>query len=121
MLFCRPSGSGKTIAMMHMIYNLLYFDTIYLYAKNLDLSLKTILQKNYKKKQQRTHIASYILTSHGNLQQRTSMKNYKINQLYIMIYSNGLLPSTATTNQRDYQALDLNWMIKAIMIWTVRN
>ena len=38
MLICGPSGSGKTNTLMHMIYNLLYFDKIYLYAKNLDQS-----------------------------------------------------------------------------------
>ena len=38
MLVCGPSGSGKTNTLMHMIYNLLYFDKVYLYAKNLDQS-----------------------------------------------------------------------------------
>ena len=38
MLICAPSGSGKTNTLMHMIYNLLYFDKIFLYAKNLEQS-----------------------------------------------------------------------------------
>ena len=38
MLVCGPSGSGKTNTLMHIIYNLLYYDKIYLYAKNLDQS-----------------------------------------------------------------------------------
>ena len=38
MLICGPSGSGKTNTLMHMIYNLLYYDKIYLYAKNLEQS-----------------------------------------------------------------------------------
>ena len=38
MLVCGPSGSGKTNTLMHMIYNLLYYDKVYLYAKNLDQS-----------------------------------------------------------------------------------
>ena len=38
MLLCGPSRSGKTNTLMHMIYNLLYFDKIYLYAKNLEQS-----------------------------------------------------------------------------------
>ena len=38
LLICSPSGSGKRNLLMHMIYNLLYFDKIYLYAKNLDQS-----------------------------------------------------------------------------------
>ena len=33
MLICGPSGSGKTNTLMHMIYNMLYFDKVYLYAK----------------------------------------------------------------------------------------
>ena len=36
MLICGPSGSGKTNTSMHMIYNMLYFDKVYLYAKNLE-------------------------------------------------------------------------------------
>ena len=38
MLICGPSGSGKTNTLMHMIYNMLYFDKVYLYAKNLEQS-----------------------------------------------------------------------------------
>ena len=38
MLICGPSGSGKTNTLMHLIYNLLYFDKVYLYAKNLEQS-----------------------------------------------------------------------------------
>ena len=38
MLICSPSGSGKTNTLMHMIYHLLYYDKIYLYAKNLEQS-----------------------------------------------------------------------------------
>ena len=38
MLICGPPGSGKTNTLMHMIYNLLYYDKIYLYAKNLEQS-----------------------------------------------------------------------------------
>ena len=37
--FVAPAvGSGKTNTLMHMIYNLLCFDKIYLYAKNLEQS-----------------------------------------------------------------------------------
>ena len=35
MLMCGPSGCGKTNTVMHMLYNLLYFDKIYLFSKNL--------------------------------------------------------------------------------------
>ena len=36
MLTCRPSGCGKTITLMHMIYKLLHFEKIYLFSKNLE-------------------------------------------------------------------------------------
>ena len=36
MLVCGPSGCGKTNTLMHMLYNLLYYDKIYLYSKNLE-------------------------------------------------------------------------------------
>ena len=36
MLDCGPSGCGKSNTLMHMLYNLLYFDKIYLYLKNLE-------------------------------------------------------------------------------------
>lgn len=35
MLVCAPSGGGKTNLLLNMIYKLLYFDEIFLYAKNL--------------------------------------------------------------------------------------
>ena len=38
MLICGPSGSGKTNTLMHMIMQLLFFDKIFLYAKNLEQS-----------------------------------------------------------------------------------
>ena len=39
MLIAGPSGSGKTNALMHMLYEpLLYFDKLFLYAKNLEQS-----------------------------------------------------------------------------------
>jgi len=36
MLMCGPSGCGKINTLMHMLYNLLYFDKIYLFSKNLE-------------------------------------------------------------------------------------
>ena len=38
MLICSPSGTGKTTLVLFMIYRLLYFDKIYLYARNLSQS-----------------------------------------------------------------------------------
>ena len=48
MLVCGPSGSGKTNTLMHMIYHLLYFDKIYLYAKNLQKSKYQILMDKFQ-------------------------------------------------------------------------
>ena len=48
MLLCGPSGSGKPNTLMHMIYNLLYFDKIYLYAKNLEQSKYQNLMDMFK-------------------------------------------------------------------------
>ena len=36
MLICGASGCGKTNTLMHMLYNLLYYDKIYLFSKNLE-------------------------------------------------------------------------------------
>ena len=36
MLMCGPSGCGKTNTLMHILYNLLYFDKIYLFSKYLE-------------------------------------------------------------------------------------
>jgi len=36
MLMCGPSGCGKTNTLVHMLYNLLYYDKIHLYSKNLE-------------------------------------------------------------------------------------
>ena len=48
MLICGPSGSGKTNTLMHMIHNLLYFDKIHLYAKNLEQSKYQNLVKEFE-------------------------------------------------------------------------
>ena len=36
MLICGPSGCGKTNVLMHMLYDLLLYDKIYLFSKNLE-------------------------------------------------------------------------------------
>ena len=48
MLICGPSGSGKTNTLMHMIYNMLYFDKVYLYAKNLEQSKYQNLMEKFQ-------------------------------------------------------------------------
>ena len=35
MLICGPSSCGKTNTLMHMLHQLLYYDKIYLFSKNL--------------------------------------------------------------------------------------
>ena len=45
MLICGPSGSGKTNVLLDMIFRLLYFDKIYLYAKNLEQAKYQLLQR----------------------------------------------------------------------------
>ena len=49
MLICAPSGSGKTNLLLHMISKpLLFFDKIYLYAKNLQQSKYQYLLKKFE-------------------------------------------------------------------------
>ena len=48
MLICGPSGCGKTNTLVFMINNLLYFDKIYLYAKNLQQDKYQRLLKEFK-------------------------------------------------------------------------
>ena len=47
MLICGPSGSGKTNLLLDMILRLLYFDKVYLYAKNLDQSKYQFLLREF--------------------------------------------------------------------------
>ena len=47
MLICGPSGSGKTNLLLDMIFRLLYFDKVYLYAKNLDQSKYQFLLRKF--------------------------------------------------------------------------
>ena len=48
MLICAPSGGGKTNLLLDMIYRLLYFDRVYLYAKHLQQSKYQHLLKTFK-------------------------------------------------------------------------
>ena len=44
MLICGPSGSGKTNTLIHILLKpLIYYDKIYLYAKNIDQEKYQIL------------------------------------------------------------------------------
>ena len=49
MLICAPSGSGKTNLLLHMIKKpLLFYDKIYLYAKNLQQNKYQHLLKEFE-------------------------------------------------------------------------
>ena len=48
MLIVAPSGSGKTNLLLEMIYRLLYYDKIYLYARNLQQSKYQNLLKTFE-------------------------------------------------------------------------
>ena len=47
-LICGPSGSGKTNVLLDMIFRLLFYDKIYLYAKNLDQTKYQHLLKTFR-------------------------------------------------------------------------
>ena len=50
MLLFGPSGSGKTNALVHMLLKpLIYYDTIYLYAKNIDQEKYQLLANELNK------------------------------------------------------------------------
>ena len=50
MLICGPSGSGKTNALVHMLLKpLIYYDNIYLYAKNIDQEKYQLLANELNK------------------------------------------------------------------------
>ena len=48
MLICGPSGSGKTNVLLDMIFRLLFYDKIFLYAKNLDQTKYQHLLKTFR-------------------------------------------------------------------------
>ena len=48
MLVCAPSGGGKPNVLLDMIFRLLYFDKIYLYAKNLEQLKYQYLLKTFE-------------------------------------------------------------------------
>ena len=50
MLICGPSGSGKTNALVHMLLKpLIYYDKVYLYAKNIDQEKYQLLPNELNK------------------------------------------------------------------------
>ena len=50
MLICGPSGSAKTNALVHMLLKLLiYYDKVYLYAKNVDQEKYQLLSNELSK------------------------------------------------------------------------
>ena len=50
MLICGPSGSEKTNALVHMLLKpLIYYDKVYLYAKNIDQKINQLLANELNK------------------------------------------------------------------------
>ena len=50
LLICGPSGSGKTNALVHMLLKpLIYYDKVYLYAKNIDQDKYQLLSNKLNK------------------------------------------------------------------------
>ena len=50
LLICGPSGSGKTNALVHMLLKpLIYYDKVYLYAKNIDQDKYQLLANELNK------------------------------------------------------------------------
>ena len=50
MLICGPSGSGKTNALVHMLLKpLIYYDKVYLYAKNINQEKYQLLSNELNK------------------------------------------------------------------------
>ena len=50
MLICGPSGSGKTNALVHMLLKpLIYYDKVYLYAKNIEQEKYQLLSNELNK------------------------------------------------------------------------
>ena len=50
LLICGPSGSGKTNALVHMLLKpLIYYDKVYLYAKNIDQDKYQLLANKLNK------------------------------------------------------------------------
>ena len=50
MLICRPSGSGKTNTLVHMLLKpLIHYDKVYLYAKNIDQEKYQLLSNELNK------------------------------------------------------------------------
>ena len=50
MLICGPSNSGKTNILLHMLYELLEFDKIYLFSKNLHQNKYQSLLQDFAKR-----------------------------------------------------------------------
>ena len=50
MLICGPSNSGKTNTLLHMLYELLEYDKIYLFSKNLHQNKYQALLQYFDKK-----------------------------------------------------------------------
>ena len=52
LILCGPSGSSKTNALVHMLLKpLIYYDKVYLYAKNIDQEKYQLLANEFNSKE----------------------------------------------------------------------
>ena len=66
MLICAPSGGGKTNLLLDMIYRLLYFDKIYLYARNLQQSKYKHMLELFEAISKSKHVGYDVIEASNN-------------------------------------------------------
>ena len=67
MLICGPSGSGKTNALVHMLLKpLIYYDKVYLYAKNIDQEKHQLLSNELNKVAKKNKFSVYKIYEYSN-------------------------------------------------------
>ena len=65
MLICGPSNSGKTNILLHMLYELLEFDKIYLFSKNLHQNKYQSLLQDFAKRIN-PKVGYEVIEAHGD-------------------------------------------------------
>ena len=65
MLICGPSNSGKTNILLHMLYELLEFDKIYLFSKNLHQNKYTSLLQDFTERIN-PQVGYDVIEAHGD-------------------------------------------------------
>ena len=88
MLICGPSGSGKTNALVHMLLKpLIYYDKVYLYAKNIDQEKYQLLSIELNKvgKKNKCSIDKIYKYSNDEIKDVDELEN-KLQKLVIFDY-----------------------------------